>query len=142
MAAKRTKRAKPTRKTAKAKKTVKTKKTAKAKTSTMKLKKLKTGKSRTKSEIFTAIAETTALTRKDVIAVFDAFGVVMQQDLGKKGSGVFMMPGLMKIRVVKKPATKARKGVNPFTGESMMFKAKPARNMVRIRPLSGLKAMV
>ena len=102
----------------------------------------KAGKARTKSALFTEIADTTELTRKDVAAVFDALSSIMEKDLGKKGPGIFMFPGLMKIRVIKKPATKARKGKNPFTGEMMTFKAKPARNVVRIRPLSALKEMV
>ena len=102
----------------------------------------KAGKARTKSALFTEIADATELSRKNVAAVFEAFAACMKHDLGKKGPGVFMFPGLMKIRVIKKPATKARKGKNPFTGEMMTFKAKPARNVVRIRPLSALKEMV
>ena len=102
----------------------------------------KVAKARTKSALVLAIAEETGLARKDVNAVFDALGCVMKCDLGKKGPGVFMIPGLMKVRVLTKPATKARKGTNPFTGEAMTFKAKPARNVVRIRPLSALKDMV
>jgi len=102
----------------------------------------KAGKARSKSALFSEIADATELSRKDVGAVFEAFAAIMKKDLGKKGPGVFMFPGLMKIRVIKKPATKARKGKNPFTGEMMTFKAKPARNVVRIRPLSALKEMV
>ena len=52
------------------------------------------------------------------------------------------VPGLMRITVKRKPATKARKGINPFTKEEVMFKAKPARNVVKVRPLRGLKEMV
>ena len=55
---------------------------------------------------------------------------------------MFNVPGLMKIKVVRKPATKARKGINPFTGEETMFKAKPARNVVKVTPLKALKDMV
>jgi len=102
----------------------------------------KVAKARTKSALVTTISDATKLSRKDVGAVFDALGNVMKCDLGKKGPGVFMLPGLMKVRVITKPATKARKGTNPFTGEPMTFKAKPARNIVRIRPLSALKDMV
>ena len=65
-----------------------------------------------------------------------------RRNVGKKGPGVFAVPGLMKITVQHKPATKPRKGINPFTGQEMMFKAKPARNVVRIRPLKSLKDMV
>ena len=59
-----------------------------------------------------------------------------------KSNGLFTMPGLLKMKVVKKPATKAREGINPFTGEKMMFKAKPASKKVRVMPLKSLKAMV
>ena len=63
-------------------------------------------------------------------------------DVAKTGPGVFNLPGLLKIVRVHKPATKARKGINPFTREPMMFKAKPARNMVRVRALKALKDFV
>ena len=63
-------------------------------------------------------------------------------EIGRRGPGLFTVPGLMKIRIKRKPATKARKGVNPFTGETMMFKAKPARNVVKITALKALKDMV
>ena len=67
---------------------------------------------------------------------------IMKKNLGRRGPGEFTMPGLMKVRVVKKPATKARKGINPFTKEEMVFKAKPARKAVRVTALKGLKDMV
>ena len=99
-------------------------------------------KARTKSEIMTAIADNTGLSRKDVGALFNALGEVIGLDVGKKGPGIFTVPGLMKITRIHKAATKARKGVNPFTGEEQMFKAKPARNVVKVRALKGLKEMV
>ena len=95
----------------------------------------------TKSETLTYIAEKTDLTKRDISDVFDALGTLMKRDL-KRGPGVYTVPGLMKVKVVRKPATKARNGVNPFTGEEMMFKAKPARNVVKVLPLKGLKEMV
>ncbi len=98
-------------------------------------------KPRTKAEIFKTISENTGLTRKDVVSVFDEMGVLMKKDLGRRGPGVFNLAGLIKCRVVKKPAVKARKGTNPFTGEEMMFKAKPARKVVKTTPLKGLKDM-
>ncbi|MDH5649513.1 MAG: HU family DNA-binding protein [Gammaproteobacteria bacterium] len=101
----------------------------------------KYGKPTTKTEILSYIAEETELMKKDVAAVFDALADIIKRDL-KKGPGVFNVPGLMKIKVVKKPAVPARKGVNPFTGEEMMFKAKPARNVVKVTPLKALKDMV
>jgi nucleoid DNA-binding protein len=96
----------------------------------------------TKSEILSAVAEQTGLTKKDVGAVFDELAALMGKNLGKRGPGVFNVPGLMKVRVVRKPATKARKGINPFTGEETVFKAKPARNVVKIGALKALKDMV
>ncbi|MCO6455644.1 MAG: HU family DNA-binding protein [Pirellulaceae bacterium] len=96
----------------------------------------------TKSEIYASIAETTGLSKKQVATVLDALSAEIQKNLGKKGSGQFTVPGLCKITVIRKPATKERKGVNPFTGEETVFKAKPARNVVKIRPLKGLKDMV
>jgi nucleoid DNA-binding protein len=101
----------------------------------------KVSKARTKSQILAAISGATTLPKRDVNAVFEALGELIGHDL-KKGPGFFTVPGLMKVVVVKKPATKARKGVNPFTGEEMMFKAKPARNVVKVRPLKGLKDKV
>ena len=99
-------------------------------------------KSMTKSEIFGSIADSTDLTRKDVAAVFEALSGLIGKNLGRRGPGVFSVPGLMKIRVVRKPATKARKGINPFTGEEAVFKAKPARNVVKVTALKALKDMV
>lgn len=96
----------------------------------------------TKSQILTELAESTDLTKKDVAAVLDSLGTLMGKSLGRRGPGVFNVPGLMKVKVVRKPATKARKGINPFTGEETTFKAKPARNVVKIVPLKGLKDMV
>ena len=69
-------------------------------------------------------------------------GELIGKSLSKRGPGVFNVPGLMKVKVVRKPATKARKGINPFTKEETIFKAKPARNVVKIQPLKALKDMV
>ena len=96
----------------------------------------------TKSEIVSGIADKTGLTKKDVNSVFEAIAVQIKKSLGRSGAGAYTMPGLMKLVVQRKPATKARKGINPFTGEETMFKAKPARNIVKIRPLKNLKEMV
>ena len=97
----------------------------------------------TKSEIYAQIADDTGLTKKDVAAVFDSLSGQIKKNLGGRGGpGMFTVPGLLKMRVVKKPATKARKGVNPFTGEEMMFKAKPASKTVKVAALKGLKDMV
>jgi nucleoid DNA-binding protein len=104
----------------------------------------KTGASKplSKSDVLNSLAQDTELSRKQVAGVLDALSALIARNVGKKGPGVFAVPGLMKITVQHKPATKPRKGINPFTGQEMMFKAKPARNVVRIRPLKSLKDMV
>ena len=94
-----------------------------------------------KSEVITRIAENTELSRKQVKSVFDALSQEIGSAVGKKGPGVFAVPGLMKIVVIQKPATKARKGINPFTKEECIFKAKPARKVIKVRPLKALKDM-
>jgi len=99
-------------------------------------------KPRSKGEVFRTIAEHVGMHRRDVAAVFHVMGSLIKADLSKSGSGVFKVPGLMRIMVKRKPATKAHMGINPFTKEQAMFKAKPARNVVRVRPLQALKAMV
>ena len=102
----------------------------------------KSAKPMSKSEIVAGIAETTGLAKKQVSSVLEAMAGKIQKSLGRNGPGAYTVPGLMKLIVVRKPATKAHKGVNPFTGEETMFKAKPARNVVKIRPLKNLKDMV
>lgn len=96
----------------------------------------------TKGQIYAELATATGLSKKDVASVFDALGEVVKNHLGKKGSGLFLLPGLLKLKVVRKPATKAKMGVNPFTKEPMEIKAKPARNAVKAIPLKSLKEMV
>ncbi|MCA9068650.1 MAG: HU family DNA-binding protein [Planctomycetaceae bacterium] len=99
-------------------------------------------KTLTKTEILNALVEETELSKKEVSSVFDALGTLLGQELGKKGPGMMNIPGLMKVKVIRKPATKARKGINPFTKEETVVQAKPARNVVKILPLKGLKDMV
>ena len=94
----------------------------------------------TKSDILTALAKDTGLSKRQLNEVFDSLNTVIRKSL--RSHGVFTLPGLTKMKVVKKPATKARKGINPFTGEEMMFKAKPASKKVRMLPLKNLKDMV
>lgn len=96
----------------------------------------------TKSAVYSALAEKTGMSKKEVTGFMDALTDLIGEQIGKRGPGVFNVPGLMKITVQHKPATKARKGTNPFTGEETIFKAKPARNVVKVRPLKGLKDMV
>ncbi len=96
----------------------------------------------TKTEILNSLADATGLSKKDVSSVLDELGSLIGKNLGKRGPGVFNVPGLMKVKVVRKPATPEREGINPFTKEPTIFKAKPARNVVKILPLKGLKDMV
>ena len=96
----------------------------------------------TKSQMMTALAEETGLSKKQMAIVFESMARLIKQNLGKRGPGVFTIPGLIKLRVQRKPATKARKGINPFTGEEIMIKAKPARNVVKATALKALKDMV
>lgn len=96
----------------------------------------------TKSAVIKELADKADLTRKQVSLVLDELGIVIERHVKKGSTGQFILPGLMKIEVKKKSATKARKGISPFTGEEMMFKAKPARKVVKIRPLKKLKDMV
>lgn len=96
----------------------------------------------TKTQILNEISAQTGLTKKDVSAVLDELGVVIERHVKKRAVGEFTLPGLLKISTVKKPAVKARKGINPFTGEETMFKAKPASVAVKVRPLKKLKDMV
>ena len=96
----------------------------------------------TKSVIMNEIAQNTELTKKQVTSVIDELSILIERHIKKRSPGQFTLPGLMKIEVKKKPATKARKGFNPFTKEETMFKAKPARNVVKIRPLKKVKDMV
>jgi nucleoid DNA-binding protein len=93
-----------------------------------------------KSAVFGQICKDTDLSRKQVKAVFESLNGIIKKSL--RGAGLFTLPGLLKMKVVKKPATKAREGINPFTKEKMTFKAKPASKKVRVLPLKSLKALV
>ena len=102
-----------------------------------------TAKPATKTEVLSNIADATELSKKDVAAVLDALGAEIKKGIGKRGPGAFTIPGLCKIVVQRKPATKATTRPNPFKpGEMMEVSAKPARNVVKIRPLKNLKDMV
>lgn len=102
----------------------------------------KTARAATKSQIFMELAQSTQLTRKQIAAVFDAMTDLIQREIGKKGPGVFTLPGLLKVKRVQKPATKEREGRNPMTGETIIIKAKPARTVVKVLALKNLKEMV
>jgi nucleoid DNA-binding protein len=96
----------------------------------------------TKSAIVEEIAGKAGLTKKQVSCVMDELGILVERHIKKRAVGQFTWPGLMKVEVKRKKATKARKGRNPFTGEEIMLKAKPARNVVKIRPLKKMKDMI
>ena len=100
----------------------------------------KKGGAPTKSEIVAQICKDADLSRKQVAAVFESLNAQIKKAL--RSGGLFTLPGLLKLKVVKKPATKAREGINPFTKEKMVFKAKPASKKVRALPLKSLKAFV
>ena len=95
-----------------------------------------------KTEIVASLSEASDLTKQQVTRLLDELANLIESNLSAAGPGVFTVPGLMKIRAVRKPATEARKGINPFTKEETVFKAKPAHNVVKIVPLKGLKDMV
>ena len=92
-----------------------------------------------KSELIQKLADehSEKLTRKDVKGVLESLAQVGYKELKK--TGTFLVPGFAKFVVIKKPATKARKGINPFTKLEQMFKAKPARRVIKVRPLKALK---
>ena len=94
-----------------------------------------------KTQILDQIGEETELSRKQVAAVLESLSGVIEGHIKKRAVGEFVLPGLLKIVTVRKPATKARKGINPFTKEEVMFKAKPASTAVKVRPLKKLKEM-
>lgn len=94
-----------------------------------------------KSDILNHISAQTELSRKQVTAVLDELNTLIKAHISKKGPGEFVLPGLLKVVTVKKPARKARKGINPFTGEETTFAAKPASIQVKVRPLKKMKEM-
>ena len=99
-------------------------------------------KAMNKSQLAGALAEATSLSKVQVNAVLTALDDTIKQELGKKGPGVFMLPGLLKFTLTRKPAEKSKEVRNPFTGLMVMSKPKPARNVVRARPLKAFKDSV
>jgi DNA-binding protein HU-beta len=94
----------------------------------------------TKSQLIEQVATANELAKKQVKGVMESLATIGYKELKK--NGVFVLPGFAKFVVIKKPATKARKGINPFTGEETVFKAKPARKVVRARPVKAAKDAV
>jgi microcystin-dependent protein len=103
---------------------------------------METKKPLTKTETLTALAEATGLTKQQVAGLFDALAKLIGANLGGEGPGVFAIPDLLQIKVVRKPAVPEHDGINPFTKEPMHFKAKPATNTVKLVALKGLKGLV
>jgi nucleoid DNA-binding protein len=92
-----------------------------------------------KSALVHHLAGTSGAAAKDVRAVIAALEETIRASIGKKGPRTFVLPGILKITAVAVPAKKARKGINPFTGEETVFKARPATVKVKVRPMKKLK---
>ena len=103
--------------------------------------KVKAPKPMSKSEIGHTLSESTGLTKAQITSVFGALAELVDKQLNS-GPGIFTLPGLLKIKVVRKPAVPERSGINPFTKQETIFKAKPARNVVKLQALKNLKQMV
>jgi DNA-binding protein HU-beta len=96
----------------------------------------------TKSQFVATLAEKSGLQRKQAVSALDAINAIVAQQLGKRGPGEVVIPGLLRLNVVNKQATPQHEGINPFTKEPMTYKAKAARKVIRVRPLKGLKDAV
>ncbi|MFO7987218.1 MAG: HU family DNA-binding protein [Desulfatiglandaceae bacterium] len=96
----------------------------------------------TKSAMVEEIAQDTGLNKTQVSSVLDELAILIERHIKKRSTGQFTLPGLMKIEVKKKPASKAREGINPRTGEKITIPAKPARRAVKIKPLKKMKEMI
>ena len=99
-------------------------------------------KAMTKTQVLTHLSEATGLSKKEVTGFFDEVSKLIASNLAESGPGAISLPGLVKLRVVRKPATPEREGINPFTKEPTTFAAKPARNVVKATPLKALKDLV
>jgi DNA-binding protein HU-beta len=100
------------------------------------------GKRLTKSQVISELAETTELDKKSINRVFDGLTDIIKKQLGSRGPGEFVIPGLLKLRAVKKPATKDRPGINPFTKQPITIRGKPASKKIRASALKALKDLV
>ncbi len=100
------------------------------------------GKRLTKAQVISEVAEIAELEKKQVANVFEGLSTLIKKQLGPRGPGEFVIPGLLKLKTVKKPATPERKGIDPFTKEPRVFKAKPASKRVRASALKALKDMI
>lgn len=96
----------------------------------------------TKTQLLSTLADNTGLTKREVSSVLEELSVVIERHVKKRAAGTFTLPGVLKIKTIRKPATKSRKMISPFTGEEITVAAKPARTMVKVQPLKALKEMV
>ena len=94
------------------------------------------------SQFVTALAEKSGLDKKQAAAALDTVNLLVVEQLGKQGPGEVLIPGLLKLSVVDKPATPKHEGINPFTKETMTYKAKAARKVIKVRTLKALKDAV
>jgi nucleoid DNA-binding protein len=93
----------------------------------------------TKSQFVASLSKKSGLNKKQAAAALDTINAIVAGQLGKRGPGEVLIPGLLKLYVVDKPATRQHKGVNPFTKEPMTYKAKAASKVIKVRPLKALK---
>jgi nucleoid DNA-binding protein len=96
----------------------------------------------TKSQVVSELAEMTELDKKSINKVFDGLTDIIKKQLGSRGPGEFVIPGLLKLKAVKKPATKDRPGINPFTKQPITIKGKPASKKIRASALKALKDLI
>ena len=99
-------------------------------------------KKMSKSQFVDTLAEKSGLNKKQAAAALDTINAIVAQQLGKRGPGEVLIPGLLKLKVVDKPASPQHEGINPFTKEPMTYKAKPARKVIKAMPLKALKDAV
>lgn len=95
-----------------------------------------------KSQFVTTLAEKSGLNKQQATAALDTVNEIVAQQLGKRGPGEVLIPGLLRLNVVEKPATRQHEGINPFTKEPMTYKAKAARKVIKVRLLKALKDAV
>ncbi len=92
-----------------------------------------------KSQFVTTLAEKSGLNKKQAASALDTINVMVAQQLSKQGPGEVLIPGLIKLNIVEKPATPKHEGVNPFTKQPMTYQARAARKVIKVRPLKALK---
>jgi nucleoid DNA-binding protein len=96
------------------------------------------GKRLTRLQFIERLAEKSGITNTQAVSALDAIGAMVSQELGKQGPGDVLIPGLLRLMIVHKPATQQHEGVNPFTNEPMTYKAKAARRVIRVKSMKSL----